>query len=77
MIIVAIYRPNGRPNSNTALFIEKLKALLDSVRKLPEYKKFTTYVIGDLNIDLRHPDELITSEFINGMIENMFLRDYL
>ena len=73
MIIVAIYRPNGCPNSNTALFIEKLKALLDSVRKLPEYKKFTTYVIGDLNIDLRHTDELLTSEFINGMVENLFL----
>ncbi len=73
MIIVGIYRPNGCPNSNTALFTEKLQELLDAVRKLPEYKKYTTYVIGDLNIDLRHPDEVITSGFINRMIENMFL----
>ena len=72
-IILGVYRPNSCPNSNTAHFSQKLKEILNSISKLPEYKKFTTYVIGDLNIDLRHPDDSITATFIDNMIENLFL----
>ena len=72
-IILGIYRPNACPNSNTALFVQKLKEIMNSISKLPEYKKYTTYIMGDLNIDLRHPDDPTTATFIDNMIESMFL----
>ena len=72
-LVLGVYRPNSCPNSNTALFIQKLKEIMNAISKLPEYKKYTTYVIGDMNIDLRHPDDPTTATFIDNMIENMFL----
>ena len=72
-LILGVYRPNSCPNSNTALFTQKLKEIMNSISKIPEYKKFTSYIIGDMNIDLKHPDDSTTATFIDNMIENMFL----
>ena len=38
-LVLGIYRPNSCPNSNTALFIQKLKEIMNAISKLPEYKK--------------------------------------
>ena len=72
-IIVSIYRPTGCAKSNPRDFNNFLTMFLEDLKGLKEYKEYTTFIQGDFNYNLRNMHDKNTSDYVNIMIENLFV----
>ena len=72
-IVVSIYRPTGCGLSNPKEFNKYLKQFLRDLAEIKEYKEFTTFIQGDFNFNLRNMHDKDTADYVNIMIENLFI----
>ena len=72
-IVVSIYRPTGGRQSSPREFNNHLSKFLKDLKEIKEYKDYTTFIQGDFNFNLRNMHDRNTTEYVNTMIENLFL----
>ena len=72
-IVVSIYRPTGGRLSNPKEFNKYLKLFLKDLEDINEYKEYTTFIQGDFNFNLRNMHDKNTADYVNIMIENLFI----
>ena len=72
-IVTCIYRPNAHANSNTDNFITRLTTYIDQLKRIPEYRNHSSYILGDFNLNMNNHSERHTRNYINTMITNMYI----
>ena len=72
-IVVSIYRPTGGRLSNPKEFNKYLKHFLKDLADIKVYKEYTTYIQGDFNFNLPNMHNKDTADYVNTMIENLFI----
>ena len=72
-IIVSIYRPTGCAKSCPREFNNFLPLFLQDIRELREFQEYTTFIQGDFNFNLRNMHDNNTADYVNIMIENLFI----
>ncbi len=72
-IIVSIYRPTGCAKSCPKEFNKFLHLFIQDLKELREFTEYTTFIQGDFNFNLRNMHDRNTADYVNVMIENLFV----
>ena len=72
-IVVSIYRPTACAASSPREFNNFLRLFLIDLKGLQEFKEYTTLIQGDFNFNLRNMHDKNTADYVNIMIENLFV----
>ena len=72
-IVVSIYRPTGCAQSSPKEFNKYLKLFLKDLNEIKEFKEYSTFIQGDFNFNLRNLHDINTADYVNIMIENLFI----